>query len=127
MTPGGMGTKRCHRTSLVCLLHIPWHSFALGQRYTGLIFHTYAPHNAPTFMLISSAIMVAIVGQGTMRCFVAPNAHKKIAATTGRVECKLLWLKGKGTRGWKSRRSWRKQMIWRRKANCKAKLRAHLA
>src|SRR6516164_9135824 len=59
------------------LIHIPWHSFALGQRYTGLIFHTYAPHNAPTFMLISSAIMDAIVGQGTTRCFVAPNAQQK--------------------------------------------------
>jgi hypothetical protein len=30
--------------------HIPWHSFALGQHYIpGLIFHTCAPHNAPTF------------------------------------------------------------------------------
>ena len=24
------------------------------------------------------------------------------------VECKLLWLKGKGTRGWKLRQSWHK-------------------
>src|SRR5262249_32737142 len=81
----------------------------------------------PSLMLICSAIN-GCHGQGTTRCFVAPTAQQKICGNNiGRVECKLLRLKGKGTRGWKSRRSWRKQMNWRRKGNCKAKLRAHLA
>src|SRR5262249_17087946 len=57
-----------HTVALICT----WPTL-----YTGLIFHTYAPHNAPTFLLISSAIMVAIVGQGTTRCFVALNAQQK--------------------------------------------------
>ena len=53
----------------------------------------------PSLMLICSAIN-GCHGQGTMRCFVAPTAQQKICGNNiGRVECKLLWLKGKGTRG----------------------------
>src|SRR6516165_3566744 len=59
----------------------------------------------PSLMLICSAIN-GCHGQGTTRCFVVPTPQQKICGNNiGRVECKLLWLKGKGTRGWKSRRS----------------------
>src|SRR5262249_24157074 len=96
----------------------------LGQRYTQ-VSHSI-PNNAP-IPHVNLQRDKWLPGQGTTRCFVVPTAQQKICGNNIRRVDKLLWLKGKGTRGWKSRRSWRKQMNWRRKGNCKAKLRAHLA
>src|SRR5262249_24582560 len=62
-------------------------------------------------------------------CVVQHLTRKKRFAAQRRegLECKLLCLKGKGTRGEKSRRSWRQQMNWQHKGNCNAKLRGRLA
>jgi hypothetical protein len=63
---------------------------------TTLLPHPYVNHVNP---------QAGKPGRGTTRVCLVPSNAQKNCSNMGRLECKLLWLKGKGTRGWRSRRS----------------------